>query len=74
MKSRILKGSEIITGGNIIIPIAIKVLDTTISMTRNGMKIMNPIWKADFSSLIAYAGTNEVIGISSTPVGAFALV
>ena len=52
------------TGGSIIIPIAMSVLATTMSMTRNGMKIMNPIWNAVFNSLIAYAGTMTVIGMS----------
>jgi hypothetical protein len=68
-KSNILKGSEIIMGGSIIIPIDINVLATIISITRNGMKIMNPIWKADLSSLIAKAGINAVRGVSATPVG-----
>ena len=36
--NRILKGREIMTGGSIIIPIAIKVDATTISMIKNGMK------------------------------------
>ncbi len=37
INNSILKGKEIITGGNIIIPIDINVLDTTISITRNGI-------------------------------------
>lgn len=41
--NKILKGREIITGGSIIIPIDIKTLATTISITKNGMKTMKPI-------------------------------
>ncbi|MNW17969.1 hypothetical protein D3C71_2173460 [compost metagenome] len=52
------------TGGSIIIPIAISVLDTTISMIRKGMKIINPIVNAFFISPIAKAGTITVSGIS----------
>ena len=37
--SRILNGSEIITGGSIIMPIDISAEATTRSITRNGMKI-----------------------------------
>ena len=42
-KSIILNGKETTTGGNIIIPMAINTLAVTISMTRNGKKMMNPI-------------------------------
>ena len=35
--SRILNGSEIMTGGSIIIPMDISVLATIISMTMNGI-------------------------------------
>ena len=42
-KSRILKGSDTVTGGSIIMPIESSVLDTTMSMMINGMKRMNPI-------------------------------
>jgi hypothetical protein len=43
INNNILNGNEIITGGSIIIPIDIKVLDTIISITRNGTYIINPI-------------------------------
>ena len=55
-KSMILNGIEIIDGGSIIIPIAIRVEEITISMTRKGMKSKNPIWKARVSSLMIKAG------------------
>lgn len=41
--NNILNGNEIITGGNIIIPIDIKTLATTISITKKGTKTINPI-------------------------------
>ena len=41
-----------IIGDNIIIPMAINTLATTISMIRKGIKTMNPIWKAVLSSLV----------------------
>ena len=37
-------------------PNDISTLATTMSITRNGMKIMKPIWNADFSSLVTKAG------------------
>ena len=37
-----LKGSEIIMGDSIIMPMAISTLATTRSITRNGKKIMKP--------------------------------
>ncbi|MPM54376.1 hypothetical protein SDC9_101154 [bioreactor metagenome] len=40
------------------IPMDIKVLDTTMSINKNGRYIKNPIWKAVLSSLIANAGAN----------------
>src|SRR3990172_5443810 len=61
----ILKGSEMINGDNIIIPIAINTLATTRSMIRKGMKIMNPIWNAVFNSLVTKEGTKVVKGTSS---------
>lgn len=54
-KSIILNGNEIMTGGNIIIPMAISVLETTISMIRKGIKIMKPIVNAFFISPMAKA-------------------
>ena len=47
------------TGGNIIIPIDMRTLATIMSITRNGMKIMKPIWNAVFISLNAKAGTKH---------------
>src|SRR5947209_1152681 len=41
--SNILNGSEMVVGDSICIPSAIRMFDTTISITRNGMKMMNPI-------------------------------
>ncbi|MNF14186.1 hypothetical protein D3C80_2163000 [compost metagenome] len=60
-----MNGNDIMTGGSIIIPIPINTLETTISMIKNGMKIIKPIWKAVFSSLIANAGIITDNGISS---------
>lgn len=54
-------------------PKDIKILDTTISMTRKGMKIMNPIWNADFSSLVTKAGTRTLSGAVSAVVEASSL-
>ena len=45
----ILNGNEMISGDSIIIPIAMRILATTMSMIKNGMKIMKPIWKAVFN-------------------------
>jgi hypothetical protein len=42
-KRRILNGMEMSTGGNIIIPIDMRMLEMTMSMMRNGMKRTNPI-------------------------------
>src|SRR4051812_18662611 len=64
MNSRILKGSEMKTGGSIIIPIDISVEATTRSMIRNGRKIRNPIWNAVLSSEIVNAGIRTVVGTS----------
>ena len=47
-----LKGSDTRTGDSIIIPIDISTLATTMSITRNGMKTMKPIWNAVLSSLV----------------------
>ena len=56
MNSRILNGSEMKTGGSIIMPIDINVEETTRSMIRNGRKIRKPIWKAVLSSEMMNAG------------------
>jgi len=62
MNSNILKGRDIITGGSIIIPMDIRVLETTMSITRNGIYIKKPILKAIVSSLIINAGITMVNG------------
>ena len=54
--SRILNGSEMRTGGSIIMPIVISVAPTTRSIIRNGRKIRKPIWKAVLSSEMMKAG------------------
>ena len=69
MKKMILMGSEIITGGNIIIPRLIKIDATIISMTKKGKKIKNPISKAVLSSLKIKEGIRSVKGTSSIFLG-----
>src|SRR3954452_15739140 len=64
MNSRILNGSEMKTGGSIIIPIDINVDETTRSMIRNGRKIRKPIWNAVLSSEMTKAGMRTVVGTS----------
>jgi hypothetical protein len=54
--SRILNGSEMKTGGSIIMPMLMSVAPTTRSMIRKGRKIRKPIWKAVLSSEIVKAG------------------
>ena len=53
---RILRGSDTIGGGIIIIPRLINDAEVTMSMTRNGTKTMNPMRKAVFSSERMNAG------------------
>ena len=65
INSKILIGKEIITGGNIIIPNAIKVEATIMSTTINGIKIRKPISKLNYSSLKTNAGIKTVMLISS---------
>ena len=69
MKNIILMGSEIITGGNIIIPRLIKIDATIISITKNGKNIRKPISKAVLSSLTINAGINKVSWTSSILLG-----
>ena len=64
MNSRILNGSEMKTGGSIIMPIDINVDETTRSMIRNGRKIRKPIWKAVLSSEMMNAGIRTCVGTS----------
>lgn len=68
---KILNGNEIIAGGNIIIPKDIRMLDTTISIIRNGTNKQKPIINARLSSLIMNAGTTTSKPISSTFSGRF---
>src|SRR3546814_13602727 len=62
-----LKGSEIITGGSIIMPIDMRIEATTMSMMRKGRNSRKPISKARLSSLIMQAGTRARIGVASGP-------
>ncbi len=55
-KKMILNGNEIATGGNIIIPMLIKILDVTMSIIKNGKNNINPISNARFNSDIIKAG------------------
>ena len=54
----ILKGSEIIIGGNIIIPMDMRIDAVTMSIIRNGRKSIKPISKARRSSEIIKDGIN----------------
>ena len=65
MKNIIFIGSDIITGGSIIIPKLIKMDATIISITRNGKNIRNPISKAVLNSLTINAGIRSVKDTSS---------
>ncbi len=64
-----MNGSEIITGGSIIMPIDMSAAETTRSMTRNGTKMTNPMMKALRSSEITNAGMTVVIGTASRSFG-----
>ncbi len=58
-------GSDIITGGNIIIPKLIKIEATIISIIKNGKNIKNPISNAVLSSLTINAGISKISETSS---------
>src|SRR6185369_14470843 len=60
-----LNGIEMIVGESIIMPSAIRVEATTMSMMRNGRKIMKPIWNAVLSSLVTKAGSRMLNGMSA---------
>ena len=62
-KSNNLKGKEINIGDNIIIPRDIKIDAMTISITKKGKKIKNPISKAVFNSEVMNAGKTMDSGI-----------
>src|SRR5581483_4745523 len=64
-----LNGSEMITGGSIIMPMLIRMDATAMSMMRNGTKIMNPISKARFSSDSMKAGMTVDMGVSMAVAG-----
>ena len=55
-KSISLNGVATVAGGKNSIPIETRILATTISITRNGIKIIKPILNAVFNSLITKAG------------------
>src|SRR6478752_8829368 len=65
MNRRILNGREMKTGGSIIMPIDMSVLETTRSMIRKGRKIKKPIWKAVLSSEMMNAGISTSVGTSA---------
>ncbi|MDT4873501.1 hypothetical protein FQZ97_1087500 [compost metagenome] len=69
-----MNGSATVTGGTIIMPSAIRTLAITRSMIRNGMKMVKPIWKAVFSSLVMNAGTRMRMGtcVGSSMAGSLA--
>ena len=56
-----------VAGGTIIMPSAISTLATTRSMIRKGIKMVKPIWKAVFNSLVTKAGSSTRNGRSSGP-------
>ena len=64
--NKILNGIDIVVGGSIIIPMDIRVEDTTISITMNGRYIKNPMINAILNSLIINAGISISVGISSS--------
>ncbi len=59
-----LNGSETMTGGSIIMPSDISAAQTTMSMTRNGMKMTKPMMKAARSSDRMNAGISVVSATS----------
>jgi hypothetical protein len=60
-----LNGSEINMGDSIIMPRDIKILETTMSITRNGRNSKKPIVKAVRNSLMRKAGTATTKGTSA---------
>ena len=69
MKSKILNGKEIKTGGSISIPMDIRTEATTISMIRNGTNMMNPISNAFLSSPMTKAGIKTQVDMSAGVFG-----
>ena len=70
-KKIILNGIANTVGGNIIIPIDMRIEAITISIIKKGMKIKKPISKARRSSLIMNAGIATLRGVSSNFSGFF---
>ena len=64
-----LNGKATSTGDSIIMPSDISTLATTMSITRNGMKITKPMMKAIRSSERMNAGISVALLTSSTVVG-----
>ena len=71
MKNKILKGSDMVAGDNIIMPIDMVRVAVIRSMTRKGSIIRKPISKPRRNSEIIKAGIKARRGVAS--VGAFAL-
>src|SRR5579859_7077208 len=65
IKSKILKGKEINTGGSMSMPIDIKTEAVTISMMRKGIKMIKPISKDFFNSPITKAGIKTQVEMSA---------
>src|SRR5271166_2090316 len=61
-KRRILKGRDTSVGGSMNMPIDMRTEEMTKSITRNGMKIMNPMVNALCTSESTKEGTTTVIG------------
>src|SRR5574344_306746 len=64
-----LNGNEMIVGDNMNIPSASKMFATTRSNTINGTKMIKPISKDVFNSLIMNAGATSQMEISSGSFG-----
>ena len=67
-KRRSLQGVETTTGGIIIMPSDIRIVDTTRSISRNGMYKQNPMMNAVFNSLIMNAGIITFKEISASRI------
>ena len=59
-KSKILNGKETVTGGNIIIPIESRVLDTTMSMMMNIEILSDNVWLQEFATNMELQGTLKI--------------
>ena len=67
-----LSGSDIVTGETIIIPIAIRMLEITRSITTKGKNNKNPISKAAVSSVTTNAGItiSKSVSVASSEISA----